>query len=829
MRKHVFILITSIISLLVIGCSNGEDNNDNNVYSPANGAFSYVNESIENKNKIIGALEKWAIDNKLTGITLYGDGGYQMYHSRIKKGVDKYLPGFGCAVISDGAITADLKAEKNPSWKRYYHTHLSKDPETLNYFDYRYDLSSLYQLVNGEYFTKVINKDKTGYEWVGHLSKINRPIPLNLDKSSGQASKYRLSVKVGEDFKYATLSSQSKFSQFNGRNINLEDYVTSYKLLFTQAFNFVRNREHISGDGSIKGAKEYVEASINGINEEAWKNVGIKSTTNGGESYLEFEFNHPCTPFYAMYYLNSYSAQPVPEDFIKTIGDGDLIKGASLWGNFSSDNSLTPIDTYLSTGPYVIEKWDKNEQIVLKKNSFYKLDKRYAMKGVHFAIIPEANESLEYVFDQYLSGKLDAAIVPASKNKEYRQDKRTVMNPGSSPYRLNMNTCSSQRWEELFGENGSIHQTPKSEYWSIKPAMSNKNFLAGLSYAINRETIADAMNKTPIGDFCGYSGMTETESGVSYNFTEEHKKASESVLKDTKYGYSLSKAKNAFSKASKELIKQGLYKKGDTIEIEIAWQTSDQIENLHNLIKEQCEKAFNNSNSLLKLKINSWVGDVWSDVFYKKMMVGQFDLGFGNISGGAYHAYVNFENLVSDNRYDFTLNWGADTSIVDKSIVYDNKCWSYNSLLAALIDGVYVEDGKDMSLFDVLESQVLYQDDGSLLINVSTKEIKLDKNTWSRPRCFRIYASTDNDYNDYDELEIPIYDENGELAKNITYDKEKNSYSTVVSKDIMDEWKSKYPSSQILIQGVDLYYTTSLLGNIKNYNYWAIWEGLFEK
>ena len=829
MKKHIFILITSIISSLVISCSSGEDNNDNNVYSPANGAFSYVNESIENKNKIIGALEKWAIDNKLTGITLYGDGYYQMYHSRIKKGVDKYLPGFGCAVISDGAITADLKAEKNPSWKRYYHTYLSKDPETLNYFDYRYDLSSLNQLVNGEYFTKVINKDKTGYEWVGHLSKINRPIPLNLDKLSGQASKYRLSVKVGEDFKYATLSNQSKFSQFNGRNINLEDYVTSYKLLFTQAFNFVRNREHISGDGSIKGAKEYVEASINGINEEAWKNVGIKSTTSGGESYLEFEFNQPCTPFYAMYYLNSYSAQPVPEDFIKTIGDGDLIKGASLWGKFSSDNSLTPIDTYLSTGPYVIEKWDKNEQIVLKKNSFYKLDKRYAMEGVHFAIIPEANESLEYVFDQYLSGKLDAAIVPASKYKEYRKDKRTVMNPGSSPYRLNMNTCSSQRWEELFGENGSIYQTPKSEYWSIKPAMSNKNFLSGLSYAIDREAIADAMNKTPVGDFCGYSWTTDAESGVSYNFTEEHKKASESVLKDTKYGYSLLKAKNAFSKASKELIEQGLYKKGDTIEIEIAWQTSDQIENLHNLIKEQCEKAFNNSNSLLKLKINSWVGDVWSDVFYKKMMVGQFDLGLGSISGGAYHAYVNFENLVSDNRYAFTLNWGADTSIVDKSIVYDNKCWSYNSLLTALIDGVYVEDGKEMSLFDVLESQVLYQDDGSLLINISTKEIELDKNTWARPDHLAIFACTDSEYSDYDEIIIPIYDENGEIAKNVSYNKQNSCYSISIDKSTINEWKNRYPSNQIYAQGIDLIYTTSLLGNIKNHNYWTIWEGLFEK
>lgn len=89
----------------------------------------------------------------------------------------------------------------------------------------------------------------------------------------------------------------------------------------------------------------------------------------------------------------------------------------------------------------------------------------------------------------------------------------------------------------------------------------------------------------------------------------------------------LQKAIVCFNRAIKELIEQGAYRSGDTIEIEIAWSTDEQVQTIHNLIKEQCEETFNSLNGPLKLKINSWVGESQSDVYYKKLMVGQFDLG----------------------------------------------------------------------------------------------------------------------------------------------------------------------------------------------------------
>jgi hypothetical protein len=66
-----------------------------------------------------------------------------------------------------------------------------------------------------------------------------------------------------------------------------------------------------------------------------------------------------------------------------------------------------------------------------------------------------------------------------------------------------MNTCTEELWEELFGENGTIVQTPKAVYWNVKPAMSNKNFTTGLSYALDRKTFATTYGRSASGNFFG--------------------------------------------------------------------------------------------------------------------------------------------------------------------------------------------------------------------------------------------------------------------------------------------------------------------------------------
>ena len=47
-------------------------------------AYNYVASSYKEKLDILGKLEKYAVDNHLTGITLFENGGYVMYSDRIE-------------------------------------------------------------------------------------------------------------------------------------------------------------------------------------------------------------------------------------------------------------------------------------------------------------------------------------------------------------------------------------------------------------------------------------------------------------------------------------------------------------------------------------------------------------------------------------------------------------------------------------------------------------------------------------------------------------------------------------------------------------------------
>ena len=80
------------------------------------------------------------------------------------------------------------------------------------------------------------------------------------------------------------------------------------------------------------------------------------------------------------------------------------------------------------------------------------------------------------------------------------------------------------------------------------------------------------------------------------------------------------------------MIACGYYKPGDTITLEIAWQYNSDISNYHDYITKYILDAWNAANTGLNLRFDYWIGGVWSDVYYEKMLKGQFDIAFGNIS-----------------------------------------------------------------------------------------------------------------------------------------------------------------------------------------------------
>ena len=297
-----------------------------------------------------------------------------------------------------------------------------------------------------------------------------------------------------------------------------------------------------------------------------------------------------------------------------------------------------------------------------------------------------------------------------------------------SPIKLNLNTCTEREWERYFGVAGSRVQTPKEDYWEVEPAMSNRNFLNGLTLAIDRVRLAEKSNLLPTVNLMNadpimnddYTGSWDT----TYLESSYHQAVINDRVKDTDgYGYSFDRAKQYFINASNELINEGIYKAGDVIEIEIAWMNEEQIQNMHKYIKEDLEKAFNVADNPLTLNVVSYVGEAWSDAFYKKTTVGKYDISYGTISSSV----ISWRNLsylalaiTNAERNYWCLNFGKDTNDLIGELEYQNKLYSFEALLTASNIGAFINRGmyQDIPILnDLSKTSLSFNDNNQMVLD----------------------------------------------------------------------------------------------------------------
>ena len=791
----------------------------------ADGLYSYLKESNAEKTNILGLLEQYAVLNGITGISLFEDGGYVMYDPRITLGTENYIVGYGFGILAEGNITADMEYETNEAWKRYYHTYEVSDPGTLNYLnDQGAQVGDLYGYIAASFFTNFMNETKDGYDWVPELAK-EKPVAVDDEDGDGMAKVWRFEVRTGEadGLKYKSGSELESRKAFDGRPVALEDYETPFKLLLTQANQLYRGSEMAnSTTGAIAGAKEYYQATEKGYDEEAWKKVGIKTYTEDGKNYFEVTFTEELTPFYAMYYIASSLYQPVPQEFL------DLVTVQNYLG-YNSDSTETPRDNSLALGAWYVERYDQDQQIVYAKNPNYVFaDTKYAIPGVHVKIFTAAAEDTTAGFNEFLAGHFDGSGIPQEFLDEYRNDPRTRTTTGSSNFKLNVNATDAETWEYLFGEAGVVTQTPKADYWNLKPALGNHHFVQALSYSIDRLTFANVRGSIPSVDYLSSNYMSDPENGISYATTDAHKKAVETLLDDTDgYGYSLELARDYFRVALTELEAQGAYTPGTAenptvIEIEIAWMYPTHEERYHNEIKTMLEASFNDAsvcNGAYKLDVKFWVGNEWSDVYYNKLMVGQFDIGFGSISGNALNP-LDFVSVLSSDQSisnSFTLNWGTDTNDPDAyPIVYDGVRFSYDALYNAANTKAIVSAGQNKPTLDFAYNNLEKAEDGSytgsFVVKATLPDITVVTPTGIMCCDYERYYNGDQQYEE-SPVEFTAEEKDGALVISFT-----------VPAELAEAYKTGNGTSEnpTGLTGFDLYYDMEFDGSVSAGLYYSV-------
>lgn len=789
----------------------------------AAGAFSYATVSYEEKANILGALEKYAVDNYLTGITMFSNGSNVVYNSRYVPTPKSYINGYGWGTMREGKLNGRLPKPFDGHDAEMYQVATTALPAHLNAMNASgSDVSDAAQYITTAYFATRMNETSDGYEWYPLLSTDNRPLPLTDDgavitesQDSVLSNKWRIHVKTGDDFVYRTASTKSKngveIKSFNGRKVTLEDYLSPIKFMLTGYNGQYRGPEQTKGiSGLGLEAADYLAktstapSTYNYYDEKMWKECNmdnvVKVGHDDGGDYIEFTLQQPCTQFYAMYYLSSSLYSPLPGDFLNLWDPQDLGK---------SPDGYTPLDTMLSTGPYYITRWadkditfSKNDSYFYKKDVFASGGTRdvYQLKGFEYRMVDDASTSKNAFeagqVDSYAPNKDDLKTGGSYSANDGTTSSgvqwRKYETKGDSNFKLNVNSSTTEQWTERFGKNGTIYQhdfngneTTKADYLKHRPYMSDIHFLNFLSFGMDRKTICESRGMKPTQEYFSDNYLIDPENGVSYNSTDAHKAVLADRYNET-YGYNPDAAKKelelAIEGSIKDMAEAGqLEKRGNkyVISVRVDWMNPTDTKDYSDVfdsIKKNFEELVNKKyygNYILEFVEPTPSNDY--NAVYDKMKRGEFDLGFGAISGGALNPINFVEVLKSDNSSSFTLNWGPDTSKVDADdpIVYDGKTWSFDGLwnaanTAVLLDstGNIANATKIGQTTDKASQSVTYKLSFQELINAGAKE-----------EGFSIQVTNGGITEKWSLADLNATKENGYVAS-ITLGKEFNSFES---------------------------------------------------
>ncbi len=738
------------------------------------------------RTDVLGDLESFAMNNFLTGITLFENGGWVRYQDRVTLGSENYIAGYGFGLLSEGKLDGTLSGVTD-KWGLYLRTATSSETYSINAWDNEgSQVSDLNGYITSSFWSTRIAKGEEEqssssegkYEWYPCLARDEvkrydlenggsktvsntRPVPVDdngnlitseTKNAKGLYNRWRVYVKTGSQVKYRTAADNG----YDNRQIQLEDYVFPFKMLLTQSAGTFRGAE-LASDTSygFKGAYSYFRKTETATTEKAneeWERMTTPDNETGEQElgiytgtdetfpengeYIEFEFINPIDDFTAMYTLSSNLYSPLPEAFLDELPGTSKgwVEAAKLYGTYGK-KPQTESDTHwftrnmLCVGPFYLEQWDTNSQIVFARNDdWFEVGDRYHIPGVHISIETAAQKLPDTMWNLFNKKKLDSAGIPKSylaNNEIPEPGKKDKQTKGDSTFKLNVNSCDQERSDYLFGTNGVIekHQTPRT----VHPWMANNNFLRGLFWSVKREDFATALGVNPSYEYFADAYLADVENenydpevdpidkkyiSAAYNTTDQHKAALESFginPEDTNYGYDKDKAITYFQSAVAELLllgDKGIKSLGTKsaprkITIDIWWMYQSEIEEYGKDIKNYFEETFNDNNvanSCLKLVVKNHSVTDWQDVYKKHLMTGEFDLGFGAISGNTLNPLNFLEVLRSDNSSGFTLNWGADTSKKSETfpIVYNGEEWTFDSLWAAADHGVIASDGEEI-------------------------------------------------------------------------------------------------------------------------------------
>lgn len=797
----------------------------------SSGILKYATLSASERSEVTSQLERFAMKNGTTGVSLSDNGGYAVYNSRVHSPLldeDSYLAGYGFGTFMYGSLSEGLAGESTEAYKYYYHEQITpaNEPGSINYLDSDEAIvSDMYSYMSSSYYTTQLNEDYSQYEYIGALAR-EMPEPLDLAED-GTASKWKIKLWVGGDEDDASKgvkkdlcfrTSSTKYGSYDKRKITLSDYLTPFKLMANGAVGWYRGNEQSAestANRQIKGFSDYYKASNKAkelpSDEEFSSKVGV--SIDESDNSITIQFNAGFTEEYAIYQIDSLWSNPLCEDFIKEIGGGDVIKGAKLYG--TSPSPLTPADTSLSVGPYYIESYSLKNLVTFKKNELWHIKEDtygrevYKIEGYHIKCNSAIESDTTALFTAWEHDQIEAATLTDDKWEEYENDSRKKSVLGDITRKMTFNRMDKLLWDKTFGEGGywAKHNGAVGE-WEVKPISSNDNFYYGLNLAVDRIAFANKYHVNAAVDFQNSIAKVNPVTGELYNSSKEHKAAISYVYGDAfdDLSQTTTQAIDFMQDGIIEELEAGHYTLGRgsapaLVELGVGTlNTTLQLERL-SLIEANWTECFNSAvssyrdkdgnnplvdskgNALITfdLDIDAVATDVaQNSLIYQGVQMGKYDIQYAYIISGNAYDTINNQNILSINynRSGFILGFSVDTSIPSGDIYWDGKYWSFDALWQACNGGT-VLDSKGAETSEIVDvdpafegvAEATYDSEGTATFSVpvSVAETSLSWEVSKGNPC-KVYNS---DVSDYSYNCVGTKDADG---KSITFVAKKDAY-----------------------------------------------------
>jgi uncharacterized repeat protein (TIGR02543 family) len=643
----------------------------------ANGIYDFNFAPISLKNQFFGEAERWLIENQIGGVPLFASSSFTLFSSRMKLPTDSFEPvmGFGVAF---GSMNADdstvIMDSGNPGneGEFTYRNRLLSSPDTFNQWLAQDSISSevIETFLDGLYYFGY-NADFSGFE-VKPSMAASMPAPLEPESVFGTTVSTVWSVPVRSGLRW-TYNAATDISDFpDGHEvINAQSFVDTYKLAIDLGWF-----RAISGGGDFLAAIQRIKNIQQYINGDVeWDEVGISVSADG--SSIVFEFDPQMSEWNVIYWLSGFTLTPINIALYDAVGD--------QYG--------TSARTTAYNGRFFIETYEPDRIIRLKRNpNFWDQDRNF-YTGYTFEIINDA----EIAFQSFLEGRLDVTGLTAARFNEFQTFPGIRSAPGATVFRLNLNSMGSVENQREEWPDGT---------WIPEPILQYPDFHKALYFGADRETLAFDVMKTakPTMYYFTPAYLVDPAGGVSFRASQFGPGVLENMSPDT-FGYNPDAATAFFRSAVRQAVADGHYAQGAVIELHLGIQAaSPNVLLAAEYLKEEYERLFNDPETGITVVVDIQA-EPFPNNYFNVILPGEFDMGFGGISGSQLNA-ASFLNVFRSGpgRSPFVLNFGPafDTEEPVIPIEYvdpvsgetKREIFSFSAIYFLLTSEAEIVDGK---------------------------------------------------------------------------------------------------------------------------------------